>query len=211
VGQAGRDLDQFEFFFTFYGLLLGLAAAEILGSLGRFVRHGALGAIRAQSALLALLTFLLICATWIDAWSLRATYDLELRSLWAPIGTATAYYLAAVVIFPRESAAWDEMDSYFAKRKGFIIAALVAAELFVTVMSFPALAELYRSEPMVFWFHSMPLNLAIFGVFAAMYFVRSRRANIAAIVAQILVFTISYWSDGWVSNLIREASGYAVK
>jgi uncharacterized membrane protein len=203
-------LDQFEVFFTFYGLLLGLAAAEILSSLGRFARQGALRAIRAQAALLAILTFLLICATWIDAWNLRATFTLDFRSLWAPIGAATAYYLAAVVAFPRESSAWSEMDRYFAERKGFIIAALVAAELFVKVMYIPVNAEQLRTAPMVFWLHSMPLNLAIFGTFAAMYFARSRRANIAAIIAQIAVFTIPYWSGHWSSNIIREAYGYAV-
>jgi hypothetical protein len=84
-------MDEFEVFFTFYGLILGLAAAEILSSLGGLARQGALGAVRAQSALVTFLTFLLICATWIDAWGLREDTRLDLRSLWAPIGAATAY------------------------------------------------------------------------------------------------------------------------
>ncbi len=61
-------MDEFEVFFTFYGLILGLAAAEILNSLGGLARDGSLRAMRAQAGLIAFLTFLLICATWIDAW-----------------------------------------------------------------------------------------------------------------------------------------------
>lgn len=203
-------MDEFEVFFTFYGLLLGLAAAEILNSLGGLARDGALRAMRAQAWLIAFLTFLLICATWIDAWSLRATFKLDLRSLWAPIGAATAYYLAAVVVLPRKSSDWGDMDAYFAERKSFIVATLVAAEVFVTVMYVPSWAEKLRTQPMMFWLYSLPMNLAIFGAFAAMFFARSRRANIAAIVAQIVIFTIPYWSYRLIDTAIRDAFGYPV-
>jgi hypothetical protein len=203
-------MDEFEVFFTFYGLILGLSAAEILKSLGGLARRGALRAIRAQAGLIAFLTFLLICATWIDAWSLRASFKLDFRSLWAPIGAATAYYLAAVVVLPRENSEWDDMDAYFAKRKSFIIGALIAAELFVTAIQLPDLVEQLHTEPMLFWLFSMPLTTAIFGVFTVMFFARSRRANIAAITTQIVIFSIPYWSYRLISNAIRGAYGYAV-
>lgn len=203
-------MDEFEVFFTFYGLILGLAAAEILNSLGGLARDGSLRSMRAQSGLIAFLTFLLICATWIDAWTLRATFKLDLRSLWAPIGAATAYYLAAVVVLPRKSSDWGDMDAYFAEHKSFIVATLVGAELFATMMYLPSWAVKLRTEPMMFWLYSLPQNLAIFGVFAALFFARSRGANITAITAQILIFTIPYWSYGLVNTAIRDAFGYPV-
>lgn len=202
-------MDEFEVFFSFYGLLLGLAAAEILSSVGALAREGSLRAMRPQPALLALLTFLLICATWIDAWTIRATFTLDFRSLWAPIGAATAYYLAAVVVLPRRVADWQDADSYFHSRKRFVVASLVLAELFVKAMFTPELAKRLGTEPAVFWLFHVPLNVAIFIAFAAMFFARSRRANIAAISAQILIFTIPYWSSQFWSNAIREAYGYS--
>jgi hypothetical protein len=201
-------MDEFEVFFTFYGLLLGLAAAEILGSLGGLVREGSLRSMRPPAALLASLTFLLICATWIDAWSTRTSFTLDLRSLWAPIGAATSYYLAAVVVLPRKAAAWDDVDAYFAERKAFVIAALAAAEVFVTVTHLPAMEHQLRTEPMVFWLYIVPFNVAIMGTFAVMYLVKSRRANIIAITAQLAIFATSYWSHRWISNLLRETYGY---
>jgi hypothetical protein len=101
------------------------------------------------------------------------------------------------------------MDAYFATRKTFIITALIAAELFVTVMHYPAMSAQLHSEPMVFWLFSMPLTLAILGGFAAMFLAGSRRANIAAIIIQIAIFFISYWSYRLISNAIRGAYGYA--
>ncbi len=101
------------------------------------------------------------------------------------------------------------MDAYFAERKSFIVAALIAAELFATVMHFPVIAERIQTELMMFWLYSLPLNLTIFGAFAAMFFARSRRANIAALIAQIVVFTIPYWSYQLVTNAVRDAYGYA--
>lgn len=200
-------MDEFEVFFSFYGLILGLAAAEILNSLGGLVRDGSLRAMRAQAGLIAFLTFLLICTTWIDAWSLRATFKLDLRSLWAPIGAATAYYLAAVVVLPRKSSDWEDMDRYFAEHKRFIVATLVAAEIFATIMYLPNWVERLRTEPMGIWLFSLPLTVAIFVAFAAMFFARGRRANIAAIVAQIVIFTVPYWSAGLIYAAIRDAFG----
>ncbi len=201
-------MDEFEVFFTFYGLILGLAAAEILSSLGGLAREGALRAMRPQAALMAFLTFLLICATWIDAWTIRTSFSLDFRSLWAPIGAATAYYLAAVVVLPRRASAWGEMDAYFGEQKGFIIGCLVAAELFVKAMYLPHFAEQFRTGPMLFWLYSVPLNVAIFIAFGAMFCAKSRRANIAAIAAQIVIFTIPYWSYRLITTAISRNYGY---
>lgn len=201
-------MDEFELFFTFYGLILGLAAAEILSSLGGLVRDGSLRSLRLQPALLALLTFLIICATWIDAWTLRASFTLDFRSLWAPIGAATAYYLAAVVVLPKRASDWEDADSYFARRKLFVVLALVAAELFVKVMFLPQFQDQIATKPMLFWLHAVPLNVAIFAAFAAMALAKSKRANILAIICQMVIFMTQYWSYRLVTNAISEAYGY---
>lgn len=201
-------MDEFEVFFTFYGLILGLAATEILASLGGLVRDGSLRSMRAQPALLAFLTFLLICATWIDAWTLRASFTLDLRSLWAPIGAATAYYLAAVVVLPKRPEGWQQADAYFSDHKRFVVLALIAAELFVKVMYWPYFVDQFQTKPMLLWIWTLPLNVATSLAFLAMFLARSRRANIAAISAQIVLFTITYWSYRFVTNSLSKAYGY---
>lgn len=59
-------MDRFAFFFAFYGLILGLGVAELLGGFAGMVRAHALKKMETQTALVALLTFVLIVATWVD-------------------------------------------------------------------------------------------------------------------------------------------------
>ena len=96
----GAGVDRFSFFFAFYGLILGLAVTELLGGFAAMVRARALRRLEPETALLALLTFIAICATWIDAWDSLQAITLDFAGLWAPILLATLYYLAAAVIFP---------------------------------------------------------------------------------------------------------------
>ena len=58
-------MDRFSFFFAFYGLILGLAVAELLSGFAGVVRARALKKIDLQTGLAAMLTFVLIVATWV--------------------------------------------------------------------------------------------------------------------------------------------------
>ena len=104
-------MDRFSFFFAFYGLILGLAVAELLGGFAGIVRAHALKKLEAQTALVALLTFVLICATWVDTFTMDRAITLNFGDLWAPILVATFYYLAASVIFPRDPHDHDRRKS----------------------------------------------------------------------------------------------------
>lgn len=201
-------MDRFEFFFTFYGLILGLAAAEILSSLGAYVRARPLRSLELQSGLLAFLTFLVICATWIDAWVTRDTFELSFASMFAPIGSATAYYLAAVVVLPKEESDFDAMSAYFLRRKKFVVSMLIAAEVFQKIVFLPIFAQTLAEAPAVFWLLMFPINIALFALWTVLLVAQKRRTIIAAIVLQIVLFSIPYWSAGWASQAIARAYGY---
>src|SRR5438270_13563851 len=111
--RGNAAMDKFSLFFAFYSLILGLSITEILGGFGQFVRSHSLHKLGAQTALLALFTFLAITATWIDAFTALRAVDLNVESLWAPILTSTSYYLAATVVFPSRSADLERLDDYY--------------------------------------------------------------------------------------------------
>jgi hypothetical protein len=202
-------MDQFSLFFTFYGLILGLAVTEILSSVGAYVRARPLRSMEMQSALLAFVVFLVICATWIDAWATRDDFSLSFASMWAPIGAATAYYLAAAVVLPKESEDYQDMAGYLMRRKSFVVSMLIAAELFVKVTYLPTFSRQIETTPAIFWLLAVPLNIAIFGAWLLLLLARSRRLVIAGALAQIVVFSIPYWSQGWISKVISASYGYA--
>jgi hypothetical protein len=199
----GGGLDRFSFFFAFYGLILGLAATELLSGFAGFVRARALKSIEAQTALLGLFTFLAICATWIDAWDSLQGVSLDFAGLWAPILIATCYYLAATVIFPRDPAEFGRLALYFAERKQFVVAMLLAAEVLVSATFLGVFARELQQRPAVFWLYDLPYNLTIKASFVALLFVRARRANIVLLVFLILLFLIPYWEHGTLSGWIH--------
>jgi hypothetical protein len=186
-------LDKFAFFFGFYGLILGLAVAELLNGLGALVRTGELKRLRAQTGLLALFLLLVISATWIDAWDSLRSVSLDFADLWAPIVIAILYYLAAVVTFPENPAEWTSLDDYFVKRKSFVAALMLTNEFLVNFTFRNIWIDAYLHNPARLWGWLLPYNVAIKLVFVALIFVKGRRANIAVLVALILLFLVPYW------------------
>jgi hypothetical protein len=201
-------VDRFSFFFAFYGLILGLAVTELLGGFAGMVRARAIRKLEPQTVLLALLTFVIICAGWLDAWATMKTVTLNFAGLWAPILIGTAYYLAAAVIFPRDPAKYEELATYYSERKRFILSLLIIAELLVSVTYRSALVEQFTHRPAVFWLWSAPYKLAILGSFVGVWFARSRRTNIAFLATSLLLFMIPYWQHGNVTAAISRHYGY---
>lgn len=201
-------MDQFSFFFAFYGLILGLAVAELLSGFAGMVRAHALKKLEAQTALAALLTFVLIVATWVDTFSMDRTITLSFSDLWPPILLATFYYLAAAVVFPRDPGQFAHLRAYFAARRRFIIGMLFAAELVDFYANRVWLIDRYYHNVAGFWAWTVPYNIAIKGCFLALFLVRGRRITIVLLVAQILLFMVPYWHAGGVERLWMSLLGY---
>jgi hypothetical protein len=191
--SAGAAVDRFSFFFSFYGLILGLAVTELLTGFGNVVRAGALKKLGAQTALLAIFTLLVICATWIDAWTSLQAVTLDLEGLWAPILIAILYYLAATILFPRNPADWTSLDEYYAQRKRFVVGLMLAAEFTVNWTFRSVFIADWQHDRSHFWLHSVLFNSLIKLAFVALFFARGRRANIAVLVVLNALFVSLYW------------------
>jgi hypothetical protein len=191
---SGRaSLDQFGFFFGFYGLILGLAVTELLKGLGKLARAGSLRKLGWQTGLLALFLLLVICATWIDAWDSLRGVALNFAGLWGPVLIAIIYYLAATITFPEHPDAHASLDDYFAKRKRDVAILILLAEFVVNYTYLPVYIATYAHNPDKFWTWLIPYNTVIKLVFIAFIFVRGKRANIAVLSAMILMFLLPYW------------------
>ena len=201
-------MDQFSFFFAFYGLILGLAVAELLSGFAGMVRAHALKRLDAQTGLAALLTFVLIVATWVDTFSMDRAITLSFSDLWPPILLATFYYLAAAVIFPRDPRQFPHLRAYFAARRKFIVGMLFAAELVDFYANRYWLIDRYYNNSAGFWAWTVPYNIAIKGTFLALFLVRGRRVTIVLLIAQILLFMVPYWHAGGVERLWLYVLGY---
>jgi hypothetical protein len=202
-------MDRFNFFFAFYGLILGLAATEVLSGFAGFVRDRTVRRLDAQTALLAAFTFVAICATWIDAWDALRDVSLGFVGLWAPILIATCYYLAATVVFPRDAEGLADLASYYAQRKGFVLTMLLVSDVLVTVTYAPFLLQQLHARPAVVWLFYLPYSALTKVTMGVLYFVHGRRANVVILAVLILQFLVPYWDNhGGIIALIENAYGY---
>lgn len=200
-------MDKFSVFFAFYSLILGLSVTELLGGFGQFVRSHSLHKLGAQTALLALFTFLAITATWIDAFSALRAVNLNVESLWAPVLTATSYYLAATIVFPSRSADFERLDEYYLEHKRSVITLLFASEMLVTFTFLPAMLEGYRDRQPSFFFFYLPFNVVLKGSYVGAFLARGKRSNIGWLSLLNLLLLFNYWNNGAIPQLIDHYYG----
>jgi len=202
-------MDQFSYFLTFYSIVLGLAVTELLGGFARMVRARAVRKLEPQTALVALLTLIMIMSSWVDGWLALKSTTIDLSGLWAPVLIAIFYYIAASVIFPHDEADYDRLADYYAERRRFIIAMLLAVGMLTHVIYRHFFMDQFRHAPAVFWLWIAPYNVAVDAVNVALLFATGRRWNIILLALLTLLITIPYWEFGLFRHMIARAYGYA--
>jgi len=85
---------------------------------------------------------------------------------------------------------------------------LFAAELVDLYVNRAFWIDQYHYDPRAFWGWHIPYNLTVKGVFLALFVVRGRRATIALLIAQILIFLVPYWQAGAIAPLSERLFGY---
>jgi hypothetical protein len=206
---GGRRVDSFSYFIAFYSLILGLGLTELLGGFAHMVRAKALKKLEPQTALLALFILVDICSTWVDGWLTLKHVTVDFAGLWAPVLLAICLYLAAAVVFPHDDSDHERLAEYYRERKRFIVGLLFAVELLIHVTYFGVFQDRLAHQPAVFWLWMIPYDAAIEGSMIALMLVRSRRANIALLIALILLLSIPYWDQDAIPRAIAHFYGYA--
>lgn len=139
-------MTDFEFIFALFGLLLGLSLTEVLGGLARAIearlRPGSLTRIGWLTPLLGAFVMLDLLSFWQAAWMARDIVGVSGHSLMAITVFASAYYLAAQLVFPRQVDDQPDFDTHFFRVRRIVIGVMFVLLLcqFVWYASVPALA-----------------------------------------------------------------------
>lgn len=124
-------MSPFEFYISFYGLLLGLSVAEVATGLLNAVGSRRAVAIRWLTPLLAAFIFLDISSFWIFAWGIRESLTVGWATMFGALFIALSYYLAAGLIFPRDITLWADLDEHYWQHKRWVIAGVLIANIVV--------------------------------------------------------------------------------
>jgi hypothetical protein len=131
-------MSAFEFLFSFYGLLLGLAVTVVLSGFSRALNErdrpiGLLTPLLAVYLTLDLMTF------WAGAWIDFRDVEFSARFLLLASLAPMLYYLAATQVFPDAGSENATMDEHFFQHRGWVIGGVMLSNFvsFLPVISEP--------------------------------------------------------------------------
>jgi hypothetical protein len=178
-------MTDFEFIFSFYSLLFGLALTQVFGGFGNTLQERHRIKVGWLTPLLGLFVILDLTSFWEIGWQLR---DMLHRPyfilLISGVLLAGIYYLAARLVFPRDFAEWPDFDVYYFKHKDWVFGGVLLCNL-VAAAVLTAVGKPFLRLPLGF------LNdLTLFVLLIALIAVRTRRASIVLLIVMLSRYAI---------------------
>ncbi len=122
-------MSAFEFFFSFYGLLLGFSVAVVATGLVLAIQHRKTVRIGWLTPLLAVFVGLDIASFWDQAWTNFQHLPFSYGLLVAGLAIAVTYFIAASMVFPLKLEEVTSLDEHFWANKKIVLLLLMAANL----------------------------------------------------------------------------------
>jgi hypothetical protein len=183
-------MDQFSFYFSFYGLLLSLSAGTVIIRFADAVgeRHGRQIGILAP--LLGIFILLDITSFWVWAWKGRGGFEISYIYMYFGLAVAVAYFFSASQVFPKETGDWNSLDGHYWTRKRYVLPGIMAANIAVVVQGF-----FYRGQGFHwdFWVEQLFYWVPI----VALLFTRKKWIDVSLLVALCLTYLVGAMVLGW--------------
>lgn len=192
--------------FALFGLLLGLAIAEVLAGFAQTwkarLRADAAGRPPVRVGWLVPLLGLLVITDqtgfWLTAYAFRETIPLTFLALLAVLAVIGLYYLLATFVFPDEPEAWPDFDDYYMRINRIVIGGMLAINAAVIGYALAlesrgiAIAEAEQRYPV----GDAALLLAL-PALIALFFVKSKRANLALLLLLNALVLVEALAGAW--------------
>jgi hypothetical protein len=170
----------FEYVFSLYSLLFGLALAQVFAGFGNTLQERHKLKVGWLTPLLGLFVIVDLTSFWEIGWELKSMsgrpYFLYLL---AGVLVAGIYYLAARLVFPRNFAEWPDFDDYYFRHKKWVIGGILLCNL-VAAAVLTAIGSKFLRLPLGF-----ANDLIYFVVLIALLAVRNKEVNIVLLVTML--------------------------
>jgi hypothetical protein len=183
-------LSDFEFYFSYYGLLLGLSVAAVIGGLARALNERERARIGMLTPLLALFLLLDISSFWLGAWDQRETLKVGWAVLFSGLAVAGTYYLTASMVFPNRDSDWPSLEDHYWARKRWVIGGVLAVNGVTILLGFIARPPAWDDWLAYAW------NIAYLAPLIGLLVSRRRRVDLALLSLAILYYLVV--ATGWL-------------
>jgi len=181
----------FEFVFSLFGLILGLALAEGLGGLARALKASHRVRIGWPTALLGLFVSCDVVTFWMYGWAVRDLIPISWPVLFGGFLVTALYYVAASLVFPDDPEEWSDLNAHFDKHRRKVIGALLLCNvaLFATVIWLDGFPPLTLRSLVIAW--------SFFPVSALAIAAKDRRVTLGCLIWLIALYPLSaVWGAG---------------
>ncbi|MES2442774.1 MAG: hypothetical protein V4574_08075 [Pseudomonadota bacterium] len=182
----------FEFFMTFYGLLLGLATAELFGGFASILRERTPPRLGIILPLVGVIALIEIMATFLDAWMSLRGIAINMPQFAVPMLVGLVYYVLAVVMVPRHLDDWPDLDSYFDHRRPWLAGLLLAANLLLMITEVTAMVQGHRPSDAARLTTYVLRNSWLLASYALLLLSRRRWLDYAAAASVLSFYFVSY-------------------
>lgn len=170
-------MSAFEFFFGFYGLILGLSVVEVITGGARILKQRQRIRVGYLTPMLGLVVLLDLSGFWSTSWARYQTIEVTSPLLVVGLAIAGTYYLAASMVFPDDLDAWPSLDHFYDTHKGWVIGGIWLAK----TASHTVLLLVTGKTDVLTRFWTQPALLAVvipmFALMLAVCLVKNHRAN----------------------------------
>lgn len=174
-------MSPFDFVFSLFGLLLGLALAEVLGGFSRAFKARGHVRIGWLTPLLGILVMFDLTSFWISAWSMRDFVPVHQWVLLVVLVHVGLYYVAATLIFPDDARGERDYDEHYFRNSRYVLGAIALAN-----------APSYLVEFIRRTYFSTAFNAGVSAAFLALLagamWARSRRLSLMLLLALIALY-----------------------
>jgi hypothetical protein len=174
----------FEFVFSLYSLLFGLALAQVFGGFGNTLQERHKLKVGWLTPLLGLFVILDLTSFWEIGWQMRGITRPYFLFLIACVLVAGIYYLAARLVFPRNFVEWPDFDVYYFRHKQWVYGGILLCNVAAAI----GLAVVHSQ-----FMHS-PIGFANFATYfvllIALLLVRTKRASVILLILMLCRYVV---------------------
>ena len=185
-------MSRFEFFMAFYGLLLGLGVAELLGGFANLLRQKSAPRLGLVTPIIGAIVLVEMLANFIDAWVKFQDIDIALAPLLVPTLIGLIYFVVAVIVIPRDPAEWNSLDEYMALRRRWIVGLLILANMLIASMEFTRIDRTFTGGSSASLARWAAGNAWLIGSYALIWWGRTRALIVAAAGSVFLFYLVFY-------------------
>lgn len=186
-------MSPFEFFFSLYGLVLGLSVVEVVSGFARLAHDSRGVKVGLLTPVLALLVLTDLCGFWLTAYQSYSDRPLGYGVIVFALGASALYYVAASVVFPREFRDEPDLDEVYLRHRRLIMVCIATAGI-VMFELIPSLTPEGRAYRFAFWtdLSQSWQPLVFFACMPLIILTRRKAANLALLLVMLSVNITSF-------------------